>query len=503
MAFVRGLDRGETMLLPPSVDDFVDRENPVRAVDAFVDSLDLRALGFELRDESAIGRASYHPAVLLKLHLWGYFARIRSSRRLEDAAAHNLNAIWLTGHLLPDHSTISRFRKSQAPAIAQVFSQFTLICLELGLFGKELIAIDGTFIKAVNSRAKSYTAKQLRKLVEKIERAARHYLEELEALDSRESEICPGGEGDDPQREELSSKLESIRRRQSELQSRLEDCEKSQSGQLTLTDGDSRQLHKCGKTTVGYNVQTAVDSKHHLIAACEVTQDGNDLGQLHPMAQKAKENLGLPPDAPLKALADTGYHSGAQLTACGEHNTEAFVPAPDRKTGSDGVYKEADFTHHPAAQRADTRSDYYICPNGEALTRKKDVMRANGQAYRLYAAATASCRNCPLKSSCTKAKVRELRVSMHKEVIAEARERMDKAPDVIGKRASLAEHPFGTFKDWSGGRDLLGKGMKHAAAEVNTTFWSYNFKRALKIIGIKALVEAFKSEPTGSTVMTG
>ena len=387
MAFVKGLDRGETMLLPPSVDDFVDRENPVRAVDAFVDSLNLQALGFELRDESAIGRASYHPAVLLKLHLWGYFARIRSSRRLEDAAAHNLNAIWLTGHLLPDHSTISRFRKSQAPAIARIFSQFSLICLELGLFGKELIAIDGTFIKAVNSRAKSYTAKQLRKLVEKIDRAARHYLDQLEALDTQENQLSPSGEGGDPQREELSAKLESIRRRQSELQTRLEDCEKSESGQLTLTDPDSRQLHKCGKTTVGYNVQTAVDSKHHLIAACEVTQDGNDLGQLHPMAQKAKQGLGLPPDAPLKTLADTGYHCGAQLASCREHNTEAYVPAPDRKTGSEGVYKE---------------------------------------------------------------------------VIEEVRERMDKAPDAISKRASLAEHPFGTFKDWTGGRDLLGKGMDKA-----------------------------------------
>ena len=211
------------MLLPASVDDFVDRENPVRAVDAFVDSLNLQALGFELRDESAIGRASYHPAVLLKLHLWGYFARIRSSRSLEDAAAHNLNAIWLTGHLLPDHSTISRFRKSRAPAIARIFSQFTVICLELGLFGKELIAIDGTFIKAVNSRAKSYTAKQLKKLLEKIERAAQHYLDQLEALDTREDQVSPGEEGNAPQREELSAKLESIRRRQSELHTRLED----------------------------------------------------------------------------------------------------------------------------------------------------------------------------------------------------------------------------------------------------------------------------------------
>jgi hypothetical protein len=222
-----------------------------------------------------------------------------------------------------------------------------------------------------------------------------------------------------------------------------------------------------------------------------------------PWPRKRRKTWDFRPTPPLKALADTGYHSGAQLTACDEHNTEAFVPAPDRKTGSEGVYKEADFTHHPAKQGAAPRSDHYICPNGETLTRKKDVIRANGQAYRVYAATTASCRNCPLKSSCTKARVRELRVSIHKEVIEEARERMAKAPDVIGKRASLVEHPFGTFKEWSGGRDLLGKGMKNAVAEVNTSFWSYNFKRTLKIIGIKALLEVFKPEPAGSSVMAG
>ncbi len=494
MAFVKGLDRGETMLLPPSVDDFVDRENPVRAVDAFVDSLDLQVLGFEFRDESAIGRASYHPSMLLKLHLWGYFARIRSSRRLEEAAAHNLNAIWLTGNLRPDHSTISRFRKKQASAIAKIFSQFTLVCLELGLFGKELVAIDGTFIKAVNSRARSYTAKQLRELVEKIDLAAQHYLDQLESLDNQESLLSANEGAKTSRREDLNTKLEKIRNRQSELHARLEVCEKSESGQLTLTDPDSRQLHKSGKTTVGYNVQSAVDDKHHLVVACEVTQDGNDLGQLHPMARKAKENLGLAPEAPLKALADTGYHCGAQLTACREDNVEAFVPAPNRKIRSDSAYKESDFTHHPVEAGVDRCADYYICPNGETLTRKKDDIRANGQAYRVYAAATASCRSCSLKGSCTKKRFRELRVSIHKEVIEEARERMDLAGDSIRKRASLAEHPFGTFKDLTGGRDLLGRGMDHAIAEVRTTFWSYNFRRTLKIIGIGALMEAFRPE---------
>ena len=472
------------MLLPPAVDDFISRDSPTRAIDAFVDSLDLRSLGFSVRDDFAQGRSSYHPSTLLKLYLWGYFAQTRSSRRLEEASQSNLNAIWLTGNLRPDHSTISRFRKKQATALAKIFGQFTTVCLQLGLYGRELIAIDGTFIKAVNSRTKSYTKAQLEKLVEKIGRASEHYLEQLAALDAEEDQSDTGAT-----REDFNAKLESIRNRQTKFGKLLKESEENESGQVNLTDPDCRQLRKRGQTTIGYNVQSAVDDKHHLIAACEVTQDGNDLGQLDPMIQEAKENLGLEPGSPIKGLADTGYHCGDQLASCQDHNSEVYVPAPKRKTSKVEVFKVGDFVHQPALPGEDPRSDSYRCPNGEVLNRWKDDVRGNGQAYQVYGASRASCRDCPLKKSCTKKSARELRVSVHQEVIEAARVRLAATPDTTWKRAALVEHPFGTFKDWTGSRHLLTKKLVNVRAEVNTTFWSYNFKRALKIIGVRALIE--------------
>jgi transposase len=492
MAFVKGLEREQTILLPPAVDDFFCRESPTRAVDAFVDSLDLAALGFHIRDDLAQGRTSYHPATLLKLYLWGYLNRTRSSRQLEEASRSNLNVIWLTGNLRPDHSTISRFRKGQAPALAKIFSHFTTICLQLGLFGRELVAVDGTFIKAVNSRTRSYTKEQLKKLVEKIDRAAQHYLAQLEALDAREDQSETGS-----QREEFSAKLESIRQNQGKFETLFKESEENQSGQVNLTDPDSRQLRKRGQTTIGYNVQTAVDDKHHLVVACEVTQDGNDLGQLDPMIQKAKENLGLDPESRIDGLADTGYHCGAQLAACKEHNSEVYVPSPDRRTSKAEVYKVSDFIHQPALAHGDPRSDSYRCPNGETLTRRKDDVRKNGQAYHVYGAKVGSCCGCPLKKSCTKKAARELRVSVHQEVIDEARIRLAANPDTTRKRGSLVEPPFGTFKDHTGSRHLLTKGIPNVRAEVNSTFWSYNFKRVLEIIGVGALIEVFTEAEVG------
>jgi transposase len=477
------------------VDDFIGPENPARAIDAFVEGLDLRALGFTVRDELDPGRASYHPGSLLKLYLWGYFAQVRSSRRLEDASQSNLNVIWLTGNLRPDHTTISRFRKSQAPALARIFSQFTTICLELGLYGRELIAIDGTFIKAVNSRSKSYTKAQLVALVDKIDSAAKHYLEQIEALDAEENQSDTG-----TRREDFSAKLQSIRQRKKDVDDLLKKSAANENGQVTLTDPDSRLLRKRGRTTVGYNVQASVDDKHHLVASCEVTQDGNDLGQLDSMAQKAKENLGLTPGSPLKALADTGYHCGSQLSACKSHNTEVIVPAPKRKTGKDSVYKVSDFVHQAAPPEAGPGTDSYLCPNGKTLNRKKDSIRPNNLIFRVYGASTADCRDCALKESCTKKGSRELRVSIHKEVIDEVQARVDNHPDATMQRASLVEHPFGTFKDWTGSRHLLTRGLPNVRAEVNTTFWSYNFKRALGIVGVTTLVEAMQPKGLGTGI---
>lgn len=477
MDFVRGLARDQVMLLPAAVEDYVGEDNPVRAIDAFVDSLDLMKLGFSLRTEGAKGRSSYHPGTLLKLYLWGYFSRVRSSRRLEEACTTNLEVIWLTGNLRPDHSTISDFRKFHPKALKEIFKQFNLLCLELNLFGKELVAIDGTFVKAVNSKARSFTKTKLTKMLDAIDQAVSKYLEQLDAADIEE-----GGAAARACSEKLQDKIAKLKERRGKLEHLLEQCENSETGQVNQTDPDSRQLAKGGQGTVGYNVQIAVDEKHHLVASCEVTQDPNDLKQLDRMSQQAKEDLGLEEDAALKSLADTGYASSVEFAACEEHHTEAYVRAQKTRQAGDGTYREEDFTYQP-------ESDSYVCPQGKALPRKSDDLHANGNGYHVYYE-VKQCEGCPVLKHCTNGKYRKLKINIHKEAVEAVKTRVEANPELYAKRRELAEHPFGTIKDWNGGKDLLCRGSELAGAETRLSFWAYNFKRVIKILGVGNLLDA-------------
>lgn len=478
--YIRGIDRDQPMLLPATVDDYISRDSPLRALDAFVDSLDLAELGFTVRGEGATGRSSYDPAALLKLYLWGYLKRSRSSRNLEEACATNLGAIWLTGNLHPDHSTISDFRKKHPVQLKGIFKQFNLLCLELGLFGRELVAIDGTFIKAVNSKANSFTKTKLKKLIGGIDKAIDRYLDQLDTTDAGDDDVATR----EADQAELQQKIERIRERRTELEGYLEQCEESDTGQVSLTDTDSVQLNKGDKRTVGYNVQAAVDEENHLVASVEVTRDGNDLGQLDAMAQQAKEDMGLEPDAPLKALADAGYGAGAELTACEDNNTETYVAIQKTKSENNGTYNESDFTY-------DAESDSYECPAGETLSRAAD-RQSRGVTFRTYQNSGA-CGGCPLKEQCTRGEFRRVLVSVHKPAVDAARERLAGAPGAMRKRGAIAEHPFGTIKDRAGRHELLCKGLELADAEMGLSFWAYNFTRVINIMGAEKLIEAIRN----------
>jgi transposase len=410
--YIEGTDRYQPMLLPAAVDDYISPASPVRAIDAFVDSLDLPALGFKTRDDFSEGRSSYHPGSLLKIYLWGYLKRIRSSRGLENACAENLQAIWLTGNLRPDHSTISDFRKNHSAALKTLLREFNLVCFQLRLFGKELVAIDGTFIKAVNSRARSFTKAKLAKLIEAIDKATTRYLEELQQADLNDIPPVPGTPSGKSKVAELQRKLARIKERKTLLTAYQIRCKNSPTGQVNLTDPDARQLTKGGKSTVGYNVQAAVDAKHHLIATIEVTQHANDLNLLDPIAQQAKADLDLPADAPLKVLADTGYGTGPQHSACEAHGTIALAPL--HKTNTNGLYNNDRFTHDPA-------TDSYTCPQGKTLTRKADTKsRHSPQGFHTYHN-SAACQGCPVREQCTKSPHRKVLVSVHQPVIVRSR----------------------------------------------------------------------------------
>jgi transposase len=481
-SYIAGTDRYQPMLLPAAVDDYVPQDDPVRAIDAFVDSLELHALGFRTRSEHSEGRSSYHPGTLLKLYLWGYLKKAQSSRKLESACTENLQAIWLTGNLRPDHSTISLFRKDHAPALKNILRQFNGVCFELKLFSKELIGIDGTFIKAVNSPAKSYTKGKLKKLLEIADRAIEDYLGQLETNDQAPSPASD--EKDDPA--ELQRKLDKIRARKSDLQDLQTRCEENETGQANLTDPDCVQLRKRGQTTVGYNVQSAVDNEHHLIATIEVTQNSTDQHLLDPIAQQAKSDLGLPADAPLEVLADSGYGTGPQLAACESHSTIAVASLPKNKSESNGLHNQSDFTPDP-------ESDTYTCPQGETLTRKADRTERGGHRFHTYTN-PAACRACPQRAACTKGQTRTLAISAHHQAIARAKTRLAERPGAMRHRAALVEHPFGTIKHRNGyGGGLLCRGLALAGAEMSLSGWAYNFTRVIGLVDFENFMAALRT----------
>lgn len=480
--YIEGTDRCQPMLLPPAIDDYVSPASPVRAIDAFVDSLDLPAVGFKVRDDASEGRRSYHPGTLLKLYLWGYLKRTRSSRGLETACAENLQAIWLTRNLHPDHSTIALFRKDHPKPLKAILREFNLVCFELRLFGKELVAIDGTFIKAVNSTTRSFTKAKLAKLIKGIDKAIERYTSALAEADGAGSPVRSAEDG----AKELRRKLDKIRERKVVFEAHQAACEKTPTGQVNLTDPDCRQLRKGGKTTIGYNVQAAVDDKHHLIATIEVTQQGNDQHSLDPIAQQAKEDLGLPADAPLTAIADTGYGTGPQHAACESHGTIALAPVQKQKSDSNGRYNNDAFTRAP-------EGDAYLCPQGQVLPRKADLKTddPNGGSLTYYSA--AACRGCPVRAKCTESTFRKLLVSVHEEVLVRARDHLAAEPAIMRKRAGLAEHPFGTIKDRHGHGGLLCRGLALAGAEMGLSAWAYNFTRVLNLVGLDGLLDAIRS----------
>ena len=477
--YIQGTPRDQPSLLPPCVGDYIDDDSPLRALDAFIDTLDLPKLGFAMRDPGTRGRRGYAPATLIRLYLWGYLRRTRSSRGLEAASRVNLEAIWLTGDLSPDHSTISLFRKTNAVALAGIFSEFTLMCIDMDLFGRELVTIDGTFIKAVNSKSKSFTKGKLNKLIAASEAATTRYFEQLDAADEAESAAGAGA----VDRAGLQAKIEKIRERKTKLEGHLEACEKSPTGQVNLTDPDSVQLRKNGQSTTGYNVQAAVDDKHHLVAAVELTQDGNDKKQLDPMAQKAKAAMGLEPKDEIEAYVDSGYPTGTQLASCAGHNTTVIGPVP-KIDANPGSYSLEHF-------RPDAESGGYTCPSGQVLGRKKDKQQGE-TTYEVYRT-PAACRDCELRGNCTKSSYRTLKVNTNQAHFDAARERLAATPGAMVKRSSIGEHPFGTIKAANGyGGGVLCCGKELATAEVKLSFWSYNFKRALKVLGVHELIRQIR-----------
>jgi transposase len=484
MSYLEGASRQQMMLLPESVEDYVGADNAVRVIDGFVGSLDLEGLGLELRSPGSPGAPGYDPRVLLKLFIYGYLNRIRSSRELEKAARRNLEVIWLLGRLTPDHWTINEFRRVHRGLFKKVLRQFNVLCGGLGLFGSELVAIDGTFLKAVNSPARNFSQGKLRRLIEEIDRRAEGYLEALETAEREAPAQSLGGGGEPPQERaaQIKEHLAGLEQKRRECAGLLEVLQAAgPDAQLSQSDADSRALQKNAERVVGYNAQIAVDSAHHLIVAEEVTTESNDRGLLAPMAQAAKETLGV---AHLTVVADSGYYSTGQLQRCAVLGVEAFVPAGQSRPSGTGEYPLERFTY-------DEARDHYLCPQGRLLVRHSDVVKNSG-LHRVYYD-TAACRHCAVRERCTGGAYRKLMVHEDHEFISACRARLQHHPGIMGQRRALVEHPFGTLKFWWGYRALLTRGLEMVRAEFSLSCLAYNLRRALNVLGTRRLLQALQA----------
>ncbi len=476
--FVEGLDRGQETLFPETLDDFVEEENPVRVVEAFVEGLDLGTLGFGGVDPKVTGRPSYHPSVLLKLYIYGYLNRVQSSRRLEREAGRNVEVMWLTGRLVPDHKTIADFRKDNGPAIRKVCAQFVALCRQLGLLTKASVAIDGSKFKAVNNRDRNFTAAKMKRRMAQIEESVSRYLHQLDSADRQEPSLAQS-----MKTTRLTEKIERLKEEMARLEALEAERQESEDQQISLTDPDARSMATAGRGsgTVGYNVQTAVDIEHHLIVTHEVTNVGHDRAQLSPMAKQTKEVLEVDE---LDVVADRGYFNSEEILACDRAGITVTLPKPQTSGHkAKGRFVKADFRY-----LAD--EDVYLCPAGERLAYHYTNEEA-GLTLRRYW--TNACQSCAIKRRCTTGKERRIRRWEHEEVLEAVQRRLDENPQAMRQRRETVEHPFGTIKARMGSTHFLMKRLKNVRTEMALSVLAYNLTRVLNIIGIRPLIQAMEA----------
>jgi transposase len=473
--FVEGSDRGQSTLFPECVADWIGEDNPVRVIDVFVEELDLAELGFGGVDPEVTGRPSYHPAVLLKLYIYGYLNRVQSSRRLEREAGRNVEVMWLTGRLAPDHKTIADFRKDNGGAIRQVCARFVALCRAMGLLTQASVAIDGSKFKAVNNRDRNFTRAKMERRMAQIEESVARYLQQLDTADRQEPS------------EALKTKTSRLKEKIAKLKEQMQRLAKlrvrmlaTPDQQISLTDPDARSMATSGRGSgvVGYNVQVAVDTTHHLIITHEVTNVGTDRSQLAHVSNEAKATLGA---ESLDVVADRGYFSSEEILACENAGITVTLPKPmTSNSKAQGRFGKQDFRY--VAQQ-----DVYICPAGERLAYHYTT-EENGLVLRRYW--TNACQSCAIKHSCTTGKERRITRWEHERVLEAVQRRLDEHPEKMRQRRETVEHPFGTIKSWMGSTHFQMKTLKHVGTEMALHVLAYNMKRVMRILGVGGLMEA-------------
>lgn len=476
MNYIAGASREQSLLFPEVIDDYITPENPVRFIDAFVEELALEALGFRHAILPETGRPPYDPGDLLRLYIYGYLNRVRSSRRLEAEAQRNLEVLWLLRKLRPDFKTIADFRKDNGPAIKAVCRQFTLLCRKLELFGGELVAIDGSKFAAQNAKDRNFSQKKLQALLEEIDQRIETYLGELAAADQAEEQA---GSGTVTKASELKEKIAGLKDRRGRYRELLDGLVQSGDSQVSLSDPDSRAMSQGAGVTVGYNVQAAVDAKHSLIVATDVINTTSDTGELGGMAIKAQETLEA---EQLAVVADKGYYNGREILACDTVGITAYVAKPMTSANTaQGLYGKESFTYH--AER-----NCYVCPAGKELTYRFST-HEKGRPMHYYRA--SDCKSCELRKLCTRNKAnRTITRLAFEELQEKMAERVKAHPQIMRRRKAIIEHCFGTIKRTFGYYYFLCRGFAKVKTELSLTVLAYNLKRAINLMGVRAMIEA-------------
>jgi transposase len=476
--FIEGVDRSQTTLFPERLEDWVGEDNPVRVIDVFVEELDLCALGFDRVVPLWTGRPAYHPSGLLKLYIYGYLNRVQSSRRLEREAGRNVEVMWLTGRLVPDHKTIADFRKDNGKAIRKVCAGFVSICRGPDLFAAACVAIDGSKFKAVNARDRNFTKAKMKRRMEQIEESVTRYLHHLDSADRQEASLAR-----ETKIERLNDKIAKLKQEMQRLRALEAERLATPDQQISLTDPDARSMATSGRGSgmVGYNVQMAVDAEYHLIVTHEVVNEGTDRSQLSPMSQKTKEDLGTDT---LDVVADRGYFDSQEILACSQAGITVTLPKPQTSNNkAKGQFVRQDFRYM-------AEDDVYICPAGKRLTYRYTNVEA-GRTLRRYW--TNACRDCAIKHLCTTGKERRIARWDHEHLLEDVERRLDENPDKMRTRRQTAEHPFGTLKLWMGYTHFQMKTLKNVRTEMALHVLAYNIKRVINIMGSAPLMVAIKA----------
>lgn len=490
MAFITGIDRNQKIMFPEYVEDYVEEDNPIRVIDEYVETLNFIEMGFTKTTEIRPGAPGYHPSILMKLYLYGYANGIRSTRKLESEANRNIEVMWLLRRLKPDFKTIADFRKENRNNLVKVFKDFSLLCKELGLYGKELIAVDGTKFKANNSKRNNYNQKKIDRQVKYIDEKTQEYLKALENNDSTEENQVKYSS------EEIKEKLEYLKQRKKTYEAIEQELKESGETEISTVDPDSRLMeNKKNGLEMGYNLQIAVDEKHKLIVDFDVTQNASDQGNLNAMSQKAKKAFNMEDKDELELLADKGFYQAEDLKKCEENNTITYV---SKQTYANSTNDREFYTDK---FKYDKDKDIYLCPGGYELNKinhKKEDRKST--KYRNYEA----CKNCEYKTRCTTAvKGRIITRSKDQDFLDKVDARTQENMDKYLQRQIIVEHPFGTIKRTMNAGYYLCRGMESILGETSLIMLAYNFKRVLNIVGIDNLRRKIAElRPSFSQILT-